>query len=203
MATPTPTHHIAAMLLPAWGHTISYMHAVTQMLATEPGLVITIVQHNLIVPKMEAELKGLRDNLKARLRIIGVGDAGMDFGASMIKVATEQLVRGWTETIVRLAEGSEGWPKPRAVHFDFSCGGSVIEPTKWILGPACKILLWWSSPVSSMPAHLSDYDFLEIAEGFYADPVRRDGRSLENIVQQVCSHTSSKHQTAPTSSPAA
>ncbi|KAJ7325407.1 hypothetical protein DFH08DRAFT_968639 [Mycena albidolilacea] len=74
-APQIPTHHIAAMLPPAWGHTISYMHAATQMLATEPGLVITIVQHNLIVPKMKVELKGSHDNLKARLRIIGVGDA--------------------------------------------------------------------------------------------------------------------------------
>jgi hypothetical protein len=47
-APPTPTHHIAAMLLPEWGHTISYIHAATRMLATEPGLVITIVQHNLV-----------------------------------------------------------------------------------------------------------------------------------------------------------
>ncbi len=43
-----PTHHIVAMLPPAWGHTISYINAVDQMLAVDPTLVITIVQHNLI-----------------------------------------------------------------------------------------------------------------------------------------------------------
>ncbi|KAJ7302757.1 hypothetical protein DFH08DRAFT_977602 [Mycena albidolilacea] len=184
MATVPPTHHIAAMLLPAWGHTISYIHAATQMLITEPGLVITIVQHDLVVPKMEAELKGQHDNLKARLRIIGVGDSGMDFGASTIKVATEQLVRGWMDTIVQLAKGNDGWPKPRAIHLDFACGDMVIERTKQILGPACKTLLWFSCPVSSM-TDLSNYDYLKIAEGIYADPLRRDGRSLEAIVQQV------------------
>jgi hypothetical protein len=34
----------------------------------------------------------------------------MDFGASMIKVAMEQLARGWMETIVQMAEGSDGGP---------------------------------------------------------------------------------------------
>ncbi|KAJ7820368.1 hypothetical protein B0H13DRAFT_1660912 [Mycena leptocephala] len=120
------------------------------------------------------------------------------------------------ETIVQLAEGSEGWPKPRAIHvrqapslspvlvifsapylhtsfsfptflpqFNFAGGDSAIENTKRIMGPACKTLLWWSTAVSSMLAHLSDYDFVKIAEEIYADPARRDGRSLEDIVQQV------------------
>jgi hypothetical protein len=42
------THHIVALLPPAWGHTISYIHAANQMLGMDPTLVITIVQHNLI-----------------------------------------------------------------------------------------------------------------------------------------------------------
>ncbi|KAJ7340025.1 hypothetical protein DFH08DRAFT_915751 [Mycena albidolilacea] len=52
------------------------------------------------------------------------------------------------------------------------------------MGSACKTLLWWSCPASSM-LHLSEYDFAGIAEEIYADPSRRDGRSLEEIVQQV------------------
>ncbi|KAJ7913727.1 hypothetical protein B0H13DRAFT_1612277, partial [Mycena leptocephala] len=56
---------------------------------------------------------------------------------------------------------------------------------KQIVGPACKTLLWWSSAVSSMLAHLSDYDFVKIAEEIYNDLARRDNRSLEDIVQQV------------------
>jgi hypothetical protein len=69
--------------------------------------------------------------------------------------------------------------------FNFAGGDSAIENTKRIMGPACKTLLWWSTAVSSMLAHLSDYDFVKIAEEIYADPARRDGRSLEDIVQQV------------------
>lgn len=42
------TRHIVAMLLPAWGHTIGYLNAAIQMLSKDSGLVITIVQHNLV-----------------------------------------------------------------------------------------------------------------------------------------------------------
>lgn len=51
--TPSPwystfmsVHHIAAMLFPAWGHTISYIHLALQMLNQDPHLVITLFQHN-------------------------------------------------------------------------------------------------------------------------------------------------------------
>jgi hypothetical protein len=42
------THHIASMLPPAWGHTVSYSHLAVQLLNKDPNLVITIMQHNLI-----------------------------------------------------------------------------------------------------------------------------------------------------------
>ncbi|KAJ7880194.1 hypothetical protein B0H13DRAFT_2345734 [Mycena leptocephala] len=173
-----PTHHIVAMLPPGWGHTISYINAVTQMLAVDTTLVITIVQHNLMVPKMEASLAGCSYD-KARLRLIGVGAKDLEFGPTMIKEALGQLCGGWMETIPRLAHGSEGWPKPQAIHLDFGCGGFVIEPTKAIFGPDCKTLVWWSSAVISVPAHFSNYDFTAIAEEIYADESKREGRSLE------------------------
>jgi hypothetical protein len=42
------SHHIIALLAPAWGHTISYINIATQMLQRDPKLVITIVQHNVL-----------------------------------------------------------------------------------------------------------------------------------------------------------
>jgi hypothetical protein len=42
------THHIVAMLPPAWGHTISYIYIAVQMLTEDPTLVVTILQHNVI-----------------------------------------------------------------------------------------------------------------------------------------------------------
>jgi hypothetical protein len=42
------THHIASMLPPAWGHTISYSHLAVQLLNKDPNLVVTIMQHNLM-----------------------------------------------------------------------------------------------------------------------------------------------------------
>jgi hypothetical protein len=108
------------------------------------------------------------------------------------------------EIIPQLAHGSEGWPKPQAIHvspnsvfisaadvfaqFDFACGGFVIEPTKAIFGPDCKTLMWWSSAIISLPAHFSNYDFTAIAEEIYADESKREGRSLEDIVQKVGFH---------------
>ncbi|KAJ7436023.1 hypothetical protein FB451DRAFT_1344681 [Mycena latifolia] len=68
---------------------------------------------------------------------------------------------------------------------DYIAGGYVFEPTKQIVGPACKTLLWWSSSLASMPAHLTDYDFAAIAQKIYTDEARRNGRSLEAILDAV------------------
>ncbi|KAJ6587991.1 hypothetical protein B0H19DRAFT_196855 [Mycena capillaripes] len=103
----------------------------------------------------------------------------------MIKEAFGQLIGGWIEVIPQLAQGCEAWPKPQTIHLDFLCGGFVIEPTKQIFGPDCKILMWWSSAVVSMPAHFDDYDFAAIANEIYEDESRRQGRSVEDIIQNV------------------
>lgn len=41
-------HHILALLIPAWGHTASYLYLATKMLRHDPELVISIVQHKLV-----------------------------------------------------------------------------------------------------------------------------------------------------------
>ncbi|KAF7333107.1 hypothetical protein MVEN_02376100 [Mycena venus] len=177
-------HHIVAMLPPAWGHTISYIQAAIQILKADPSVVITTVQHNLIVARTETELAGCLYD-KARLRIVGVGEKGLVFGPTLFQVALEQLCAGWLETIAKLVLGSEAWPKPRAIHFDFLCGGFVVEPTKEIVGPNCKTLVWWSSALVSMPAHFTNQDFAAIAKEIYSDDSRRKNRSLEEIEQEV------------------
>lgn len=67
------THHIVAMLPPAWGHTISYINAVTQMLAVDPTLVITIVQHNLMGAYL---LQNTKQSPNCNLRMISPEDGG-------------------------------------------------------------------------------------------------------------------------------
>jgi hypothetical protein len=42
------THHIVAMLMPAWGHTVGYIYLAAQLLQKDPTLVITMVQHNIV-----------------------------------------------------------------------------------------------------------------------------------------------------------
>ncbi|KAJ7093701.1 hypothetical protein C8R44DRAFT_749753 [Mycena epipterygia] len=106
------THHIATMLSPAWGHTVSNIYVAIQMLQKDPTLVITIVQHNSAVAQMEAELKKWTYN-SARLRII--------------KVSLAQLLEGWRETLPDLVQGSEAWSKPPAIHVDdiYDRGGVI------------------------------------------------------------------------------
>ncbi|KAJ7436845.1 hypothetical protein FB451DRAFT_1061457 [Mycena latifolia] len=68
---------------------------------------------------------------------------------------------------------------------DFFTGGPVIERTKETMGPECKMLLWFSCALASMPAFLTDYDFAQIADEIFSDETRRKGRSMDDIVDQV------------------
>ncbi|KAJ7683434.1 hypothetical protein B0H17DRAFT_1137753 [Mycena rosella] len=170
-------HHITAILLPSWGHTISYCYLVTSCLQKDPTLVVTIVQHNLLLPRMEDALKTCKYD-SMRLRIIGVG------GQSFIQFAEalEQLVDGWKTVIIQLCDGSDKWPKPHALHgsrpsliifqMDSLVGGLVIEHTKEIIGPDCKILSWFSMVLAFMS------DFLDEDE-------IPDGTQQENTSDQV------------------
>ncbi|KAJ7140391.1 hypothetical protein C8R46DRAFT_1013542 [Mycena filopes] len=179
-----PTHHIVAMLPPAWGHVVSYLHIASQMLKMDSTLGITIVISALVEDKVAGELVGCTHD-KDRLRIIAVGQKNIAFSPTAFKESFEQFLAGWMQTIPQLVEGSEGWPKPRTVHLDFFSGGPVFGPTKQIFGPDCKMLVWFSSGLSSMLSHLNDYDFTAIAEEIYADETRRGDRTLEVILQQV------------------
>ncbi|KAJ7194199.1 hypothetical protein GGX14DRAFT_476586 [Mycena pura] len=178
------THHIVAMLAPAWGHTVSYLHLAVQMLNKDSTLVMTIFQHNKVVAQMEKELLTCAYD-KTRLRILGVGEEDVPFGPTMLLTTLKQLTDGWAEAIPRLAQGGEGWPRPHAIHFDFLCGGQVIEATKAIVGPDCKTLLWFCSATASMIAHFNEYDLAAIAKEIYEDEARRDGRTMDEILPQV------------------
>ncbi|KAJ7485811.1 hypothetical protein FB451DRAFT_1026913 [Mycena latifolia] len=68
---------------------------------------------------------------------------------------------------------------------DFFSGGVVIEHTKQIMGPDCKILTWFSMPLAPLPAYSHKYDFAAIAQEIYLDEGRRQARSFDEILQQV------------------
>ncbi|KAJ7648514.1 hypothetical protein B0H17DRAFT_1148018 [Mycena rosella] len=164
------THHIVAALIPAWGHTVSFLHVASLLLQKDPNLVMTLVQHNIVVAQMEAELQTCKHD-RSRLRIIGVGDKHIPFKPDVIKQAIGQLIGGWIEALPQLVEGSEGWPEPHTLHMDFIIGGFVIEPTKQI--PRCP------------SAHLTEYDFAAIAREIHSDEARRQNRSLDQILDAV------------------
>ncbi|KAJ6533989.1 hypothetical protein DFH09DRAFT_1092158 [Mycena vulgaris] len=176
-------HHIIALLVPSWGHAVSYIYLATRILQKDPNLVITIVQHNSVVPKFELELRTCQYDIE-RLRIIGAGDK--DTGTNLkFMEPLDQLAESWREIIPGMTQENEGWPKPHAVHMDMLVGGYVIELTKQIMGPDCKILMWWSMAVVSMPARLIQCDFAAIAQEIYSDEARRQGRSMDDILQQA------------------
>ncbi|KAJ7088132.1 hypothetical protein C8R44DRAFT_892927 [Mycena epipterygia] len=179
-----PTRHIVAMLVPAWGHIVGHIYLAMQMLQKDPNLVITMVQHSSAVDQMEAELKTCTYDT-ARLRIIGLGKRDFVFSPAAIKECFTQLIAGWMETIPKLSEGNEGWPKPQTLHLEYAIGGIVIEPIKQMVGPDCKILIWWCCGLVSMPANLHDYNFVAIAEEIYADPSRREDRSMDDILAAI------------------
>ncbi|KAJ7734357.1 hypothetical protein DFH07DRAFT_754405, partial [Mycena maculata] len=56
---------------------------------------------------------------------------------------------------------------------------------KRIVGPDCKILIWWSSALVAMPSRFNDYDFAAIAHEVYSDETRRQGRSMDDILTAV------------------
>ncbi|KAJ6571464.1 hypothetical protein B0H19DRAFT_1130031 [Mycena capillaripes] len=136
------------------------------------------------VEQMEAELKTCVYDT-ARLRIIAVGDKDIAPGPDMFKQALGQLFGAWMEAVSEFSQGTDGWPKPHSIHMDFFSGGFVMEPTRQILGPECKILVWFSSALVSMPGQLNDYDYSAIAQEIYADETRRQDRSMDDILNAV------------------
>ncbi|CAK5266985.1 unnamed protein product [Mycena citricolor] len=183
-----PRRHILTLLAPAWGHALPYIHLTTRMLAQDPELVVTIVQHNLIVPKMLKELGGCTYD-QSRLTIEAVGDEEMKFTQALIGTVLEELGGKWLETLTKAVGGAgeSAWPRPYTVHMDFFGAGFVAAPTKALLGPGGKIVMWGSCGVNAIPDHFSDYNFTDITREIYADESRRGGRSMEDILDDVTS----------------
>ncbi|KAJ7464579.1 hypothetical protein FB451DRAFT_1179700 [Mycena latifolia] len=160
-----PPHHIAVMLMPSWGHTVSYIYLASRMLREDPTLVV-IVQYNILgvwapfdekfsfssdyprsVALVDAKLKTCEYD-RARLRILGVGDKDVPFPEE----AFSQIIDGWKEGI---------------------------------MGSDSKILIWFSSALACTPSVLNEYDFAAIACEIYLDEARRQGRSLDEILEQI------------------
>ncbi|KAJ7130788.1 hypothetical protein C8R43DRAFT_957129 [Mycena crocata] len=152
------TRHIVAMIPPAWGHVLLPGDPTDWQGSQTRNHYYTAQSHG-------AGNMPLRPNPSTYNRT-------SPSEPDTRKEALEQLDRGWMENIPKLAQGSEGWPKPKTIHFDFATGANVIEPTKKIVGPTCKTLLWFSGGVVSMISALSEHDFVATAEEIYNDEAR-------------------------------
>ncbi|CAK5282656.1 unnamed protein product [Mycena citricolor] len=175
-----PSRHILTFLAPAWGHALPYMHLTTRMLAADPDLVVTIVQHNIVVPKMLEELKTCSYDT-SRLQIAGVGEKEIQFTPMIVGTMISQLTAGWLEILADAVAEKGNWPKPKTLHMDFFGGGLVVEESRAMIGPEGKILVWFSSSVTSGVDHFSEYNFTKIAQEICADESRRAGRTDDEI----------------------
>ncbi|CAK5272295.1 unnamed protein product [Mycena citricolor] len=179
-----PSQHILALIGPAWGHALPYIHLATRMLASDPDLVLTIVQHNILVPKMVKELGSCSYDVN-RLKIEGVGDPDMQFSPLAMEGMTKQLTSGWLEFLTKAVAGGSTWPKPRTLHMDFFGGAFVIKESKALLGPEGKILFWNSAGVTACVDTFSKYDYGKTAREIYAEESKRAGRTIEEIIGDV------------------
>ncbi|CAK5267059.1 unnamed protein product [Mycena citricolor] len=179
-----PSRHVLTLLAPSWGHTLPYIHLTTRMLASDPELVITIVQHNLVVHKMIEELSSCSYDT-SRLKIEGVGDNEIHYSPLIVETMLKQLTAGWIKVLAKAATEETAWPKPRTLHMDFFGGGFVAKESRAFLGPEGKILVWFSSAATACVDTCSEYDFPKVAQEIYADQSRRAGRTMQEIFGDV------------------
>ncbi|CAK5282975.1 unnamed protein product [Mycena citricolor] len=180
-----PTRHILTILSPAWGHVLPYIHLTTKLLASDPELVITIVEHNVLVAKMLKEFS-LCSYDTSRLKIEGVGDKDLPTSLATVEQSMKELTAGWLDLLAKAVSGQTTWPKPHTLHMDFNGGGLVVKESMSLLGPDGKILLWCSTGVAACMIHFSEFNHAKTAREIYADENKRAGRSLDDIIGDVC-----------------
>ncbi|KAF7313026.1 hypothetical protein MKEN_00987600 [Mycena kentingensis (nom. inval.)] len=179
-------HHIAAVLPPAWGHTVGYLHLAVQMLAVDPTLVVTIVQHISVVPQVEKELSTAVYD-KTRLKILGVGSSDYPavVGPADLAGMMSEIGASWLQLVEEYfaSERKSEWPRPHALHFDMIPGGATIDATKALLGAnsQCKLVMWGPGPAYTMKTLVSELDYASLAAEIHADEAKRRGRSEEQI----------------------
>ncbi|KAL8283295.1 hypothetical protein RQP46_005705 [Phenoliferia psychrophenolica] len=173
-------HHIVTLLIPAWGHTAPYLHLALRMLKVDPEVVITVVQHQLVVPQMEAELATCSFDT-SRLKIVGVGDPAIDFSVKAVELAFEQVVTGFISLLPSFFAPEGTWPVPKTFHLDFLIGTPCMEPLRQSAGPTgVKVVLWFSAGAVSMLAHFVDHDYDKISNE-QRDPPGRNEASWEDV----------------------
>ncbi|CAK5272613.1 unnamed protein product [Mycena citricolor] len=177
------SRHVLALIAPAWGHTLPYIHLATRLLASDPELAVTIVQHNNIVSKMMKELSTCSYDT-SRLKIEGVGESDLPSTSATLGKCFAQLSEKWLEVLAKAVIPGNAWPKPQTLHMDFF-GGLVLDETRALLGPEGKILLWCSTLITACMDQCSEYDFVKIAHEIHADEERRRGRTMEEVLGGV------------------
>ncbi|KAL8283296.1 hypothetical protein RQP46_005706 [Phenoliferia psychrophenolica] len=155
------------------------------MLEVDPEVVITVVQHQLVVPQIEAELATCSFDA-SRLKIVGVGDPVTESSVNAVKLAFEQVVTEFVALVPSFFKPEGPWPSPKTFHLDFLVGTPCIEVLRQSAGPAgVKVVSWFSGGAVSMLAHFADHDYEKIATEIYQDEGRRRGRTLDELLEDI------------------
>ncbi|MCJ1398745.1 hypothetical protein MMC11_001946 [Xylographa trunciseda] len=187
-------HHVW-FLIPSWGHTTSAHALINRMLQVNASLVVTLVQHNMIALKAEADLAQYPGGPWDRLHIVKVGDGEINLrqGPAAMGMAMQQYSAGWLSTLTDLSSGdSASWPRPTALVLDQFGANLTLPAAKSIVGSHCKTFMHWTPSAASLYGVLApsksggfaDYD--EIVDRYYHDKTMRKGRERMEILEEVC-----------------
>nr|XP_036574408.1 indole-3-acetate beta-glucosyltransferase [Colletotrichum truncatum]KAF6780836.1 indole-3-acetate beta-glucosyltransferase [Colletotrichum truncatum] len=104
---------------------------------------------------------------------------------------TNQLSKGWVETLQQVTNSRDNRPRPTALILDHIGSLESLPQARKIVGNGCKILLYWAGSAARLYSYLapsseggfSDWEL--IAHKYFSDETLRQGRSLGEIIEQV------------------
>ena len=112
-------------------------------------------------------------------------------GAEGMKIAMQEYITGFLDTLKTLTSEGQPWPKPTALVLD-AYGPNMVLPTiKKIVGPDCKTYMHWTGCATTFyvflaPSAASGFsDYAEIVDKYFNDEGLRKGRSREEILEAV------------------
>ncbi|KAF4805741.1 UDP-glycosyltransferase [Colletotrichum siamense] len=182
-------HHVWHVW-PAWGHVTSTISLITEMLEVNRSLVVTFVSHAFLVsievfPETSYflhETKIIDQNHFSLLQNKGV----------TVEDITNQLSKGWVETLQQISKPGRKWLRPTALMLDHIGSLDTLPQARRISGTECKILLYWAGSAARLFSYLAPSseggfsDWESIANKYFSDEALRQGRSFDEIVEQVC-----------------
>ncbi|KAF4832801.1 UDP-glycosyltransferase 1 [Colletotrichum tropicale] len=178
-------HHVWHVW-PAWGHVTSTISLITEMLKVNQSLVVTFVSHAFLVflrtSYFPCETKIIDRDHISLLKNKGV----------TVEDITNQLSKGWLETLQQISKPGRELPRPTALMLDHIGSLDTLPQARQISDTDCRILLYWAGSAARLFSYLAPSsdggfsDWESIAHKYFSDETLRKGRTLDEIIEQVC-----------------